>query len=65
MPSLFVDAHELAERIDVPYATVLRWTRRGRIPHVRDSRNRLLFNLDSVLVALREGVRSQLAPLGD
>ena len=54
MPPLFVDARDLAERLDVPYDTVLTWVRREKIPHVRDGRGRLLFNLDSVLRALRQ-----------
>jgi excisionase family DNA binding protein len=53
MPPVFVDARALAERLDVTYETVLTWVRRGKIPHVRDGRRRLLFNLDSVLSALR------------
>jgi excisionase family DNA binding protein len=53
MPPVFVDARELADRLDVSYPTVLTWVRRGRIPHARDGRGRLLFNLDSVLQALR------------
>jgi excisionase family DNA binding protein len=53
MPPIFVDARELAGRLDVRYDTVLTWVRRGKIPHVRDGRGRLLFNLDSVLTSLR------------
>ena len=53
MPPVFVNARDLAERLDVTYHTVLRRSRRGRIPHLRDGRGRLLFNLDSVLGALR------------
>jgi len=52
MPPIFVDARELAERLDVGYDTVLSWSRRGKIPHIRDGRNRLLFNLNAVLDAL-------------
>jgi excisionase family DNA binding protein len=52
MPPVFVSAHDLADRLDVTYDTVLTWARRGKIPHVRDGRGRLLFNLDSVLEAL-------------
>jgi excisionase family DNA binding protein len=54
MPPVFVDARVLADRLDVSYETVLSWVRRGKIPHVRDGRRRLLFNLDSVLAALRD-----------
>ena len=32
MPPIFVDARELAERLDVSYDTVLTWVRRGKIP---------------------------------
>ena len=52
MPPIFVDARDLAERLDVRYDTLLTWVRRGKIPHIRDGRGRLLFNLDSVLTAL-------------
>jgi excisionase family DNA binding protein len=52
MPPVFVSAHDLADHLDVTYDTVLTWARRGTIPHVRDGRGRLLFNLDSVLGAL-------------
>lgn len=52
MPPVFVDARQLAEQLDVRYDTVLTWTRRGKIPHVRDGRQRLLYNLDSVRKAL-------------
>jgi excisionase family DNA binding protein len=54
MPPIFVDARELAERLDVTYGTVLSWVRRGRIPHIRDGRGRILFNLNAVLEALRQ-----------
>jgi excisionase family DNA binding protein len=54
MPPIFVDARELAERLDVTYDTVLAWTRRGRLPHVRDGRGRLMYNLTSVVEALRK-----------
>ena len=52
MPPIFVDARDLAERLDVSYDTVLTWVRRGKIPHVRDGRGRLMFNLDSVIDSL-------------
>jgi excisionase family DNA binding protein len=52
MAPVFVDARGLAERLYVSYDTVLGWVRRGRIPHVRDGRGRLLFNLNAVLAAL-------------
>ncbi len=54
MPPVFVDARDLAERLGVRYDTVLTWVRCGKIPHVRDGRRRLLFNLNSVLEALRQ-----------
>jgi excisionase family DNA binding protein len=53
MPPIFVDARDLAVRLDVGYGTVLTWVRRGKIPHIRDGRNRLRFNLDTVLESLR------------
>ena len=52
MPPMFVDARELADRLEVGYETVLSWVRRGKLPHIRDGRGRLLFNLDSVIRAL-------------
>jgi excisionase family DNA binding protein len=54
MPPIFVDARDLAERLDVGYDTVLSWARSGKIPAVRDGRGRLMFNLDSVLETLRQ-----------
>jgi excisionase family DNA binding protein len=54
MPPIFVDARDLAERLGVRYDTVLTWVRSGKIPHVRDGRRRLLFNLNTVLEALRQ-----------
>jgi excisionase family DNA binding protein len=58
MPPIFVDARDLAERLDVSYDTVLTWVRRGKIPHVRDGRGRLLFNLNTVLETLRQKPRN-------
>jgi excisionase family DNA binding protein len=55
MPPIICDARDLAERLDVSYDTVLTWVRRGKIPHVRDGRRRILFNLNAVLEALRQG----------
>jgi excisionase family DNA binding protein len=57
VPPIFVDVRDLAERLDVNYETVLTWVRRGQIPHIRDGRNRLLFNLNTVLDALRRDHR--------
>jgi excisionase family DNA binding protein len=54
MPPVFLDARELSVRLDVSYDTVLGWVRRGKIPHVRDGRVRLLFNLNTVLETLRQ-----------
>ncbi len=54
MPPVFCDARDLAERLGVRYDTVLSWVRRGKIPHVRDGRGRYLFNLNTVLEALRQ-----------
>jgi predicted site-specific integrase-resolvase len=39
--------------LDVRYDTVLTWVRRGKVPHIRDGRGRLLFNVNSVLETLR------------
>ena len=55
----FVDARGLAERLGTRYQTVLHWVRRGKIPHLRDGRGRLLFNLDRVLEALRTSPRDR------
>jgi excisionase family DNA binding protein len=53
MPPILLNARELAARLDVRYDTVLGWARRDEIPSIRDGRKRRLFNLDSVLNALR------------
>jgi excisionase family DNA binding protein len=53
MPPIFLDARDLSKRLDVSYDTVLDWARRGKIPHVKDGRGRLLFNLNTVLQSLR------------
>ena len=53
MPPILLSARELADRLDVSYDTILGWARRDEIPSIRDGRNRRLFNLDSVLSALR------------
>jgi excisionase family DNA binding protein len=53
MPPVFVDAQNLSERLNVSYDTVLTCVRRGKIPQVRDGRGRLMFNLNSVVEALR------------
>jgi excisionase family DNA binding protein len=62
MPPIFLDARDLAERLDVTYDTVLTWVRRAKIPHVRDGRGRLMFNLDSVIEALRQKPLQSEAP---
>ena len=54
MPPIFVDARDLAERLGVRYDTVLTWVRRGKLPHIRDGRGRYLFNLTTVLEAIRQ-----------
>jgi excisionase family DNA binding protein len=58
MAPAFLSARNLADRLDVSYSTLLTWVRRGRVPHIRDGRGRLLFNLNSVLESLRETSRS-------
>jgi excisionase family DNA binding protein len=55
MPPAFLDAQELAKRLDLSYGTLLSWVRRGKLPCIRDGRGRYLFNLNSVLKALHEG----------
>ena len=64
MPPIFVDGRDLAARLDVRYDTVLTWARRGKIPNVRDGRGRMLFNLDSVLEALRQRSQEASRPEG-
>lgn len=53
MPPVFVDASELAQAMGVTVATVQSWARQGKIPHLRDSKRRLLFDVDAVRDALR------------
>jgi excisionase family DNA binding protein len=53
MPPTFLDAQGLADRLEVSYGTLLEWVRRGKIPCIRDGRGRYLFNLTSVVSALR------------
>lgn len=53
MSLILLTPRELAQRLDLSYETVLSMARRDEIPSIRDSRNRLVFNLDSVLQALR------------
>jgi excisionase family DNA binding protein len=53
VPPILLTAREMAQRLGSSYETVLTWARREEIPCIRDSRNRVLFNLDAVLLALR------------
>ncbi len=52
MPLLIVDARELSKRLGIGYGTVLDWHRNGKIPGMRTSRGKILFNLDAVLDSL-------------
>jgi excisionase family DNA binding protein len=52
MPPILLDARELADRLEVTPGTVYDWERLGRIPSIRTGR-RVMFNLDSVIRALR------------
>jgi excisionase family DNA binding protein len=54
MPPAFLSAQELAKRLDLSYGTLLSWAHRGVIPYIRDGRGRYMFNLNSVLKALRQ-----------
>lgn len=54
MPPVILDADELADRLQVTRRTILSWARQGRIPSIRDGRGKPLFNLDQVLLALRQ-----------
>jgi excisionase family DNA binding protein len=53
MPPTFLDAHELAKRLNVSYGTVTAWARRGKVPFIQAERRRYIFNLNSVIDALR------------
>ena len=52
MPLILLDARELADRLEVTPGTIYDWERLGRIPSIRTGR-RVMFNLDSVIRALR------------
>lgn len=71
MSPILLSARELAQRLDVSYETILSWTHRGKIPTIRDGRNRQIFNLDTVLKWLRARVpadpegRKSIPPLSD
>ncbi len=54
MPPIFCTARELAQRLDVSYPTILDWSRRRKIPFIRDGRGSYLFNLYTVMKALRQ-----------
>ena len=54
MQLILVNARDLAKRLDVSYDTILTWARRGKLPHIRDGRGRYLFNLTTVLEAIRQ-----------
>jgi excisionase family DNA binding protein len=56
MPPVLLTPRELADRLSVSYETVLAWARRGEVPSIRDSRNRVMFNLDAVLTVLCSGI---------
>ena len=49
-------AQEVADRFGVKLATVLTWTRQGRIPCVRPSRRVVRFHLAEVEAALHQAV---------
>lgn len=48
-------SREVAEHLRVTPATVLTWYRRGRIPAFAATRKPILFDLDAVLAAMRQG----------
>lgn len=53
MPPMLLTARELAERLGVSRARVVRWARLGTIPSIRTSKGRWVFSLDAVAAALR------------
>ena len=53
MPPILVDAKTLSERLGVSYQSLLTWTRRGKVPHLRNGRGQIYYNVDAVLDALR------------
>lgn len=54
-PLGLIATDELARLLQITPDTVLRWTRRGRIPCVRVGKRTLRFDADAVLVALATG----------
>jgi excisionase family DNA binding protein len=62
MPPIFVNARELADRLDVDYRKVLTWVRREKIPHIRGGNRQLLFNLDAVIRSLRNKTVAASSP---
>jgi excisionase family DNA binding protein len=53
MPLVLLDGHELADRLGVKQADVMRWARVGKVPSIKTGCGRVLFNLDQVVEALR------------
>lgn len=47
-------AQELGERLGVSRETILKWTRRGRIPALRITRKVIRYHLEAVIGALVE-----------
>ncbi|MCE7914595.1 MAG: helix-turn-helix domain-containing protein [Nitrosomonas sp. PRO4] len=41
----YLTSHELAVRLGVSLSTIYRWAYRGRVPFLKDSRNRLFFKI--------------------
>lgn len=54
-PLGLITTDDLARLLQVTPDTILRWTRRGRIPCVRVGKRTLRFDADAVLVALATG----------
>jgi excisionase family DNA binding protein len=48
----FLNAHQLAEHLEVRYDTILEWAREGKIPFIKDHRGHYLFHLNRVFDAL-------------
>ena len=47
-----VSGRELSARLNVPYHTVLHWSRRGNIPRIRIGPKLIRFDLDAVIESL-------------
>jgi predicted site-specific integrase-resolvase len=60
-----VDAHAVAKRFGVSYATVLGWARRGVVPCLRAGHHPVRFEIDAVEDALRARGRSRTKAISE